>query len=287
MVMSDSLPQLEKECFVISPIGSDGSPERERSDGVLEFIIGRAAGELGLTAVRGDQLAEPGQITPQVVDHVLGARAAVADLTGLNPNVFYELAIRHTARLPVALIAERGCELPFDIAQMRTIFFDSTKLKSSDQCRQDIVSHLRRAFDGAVDSPIATSIDVRAMAGGSVAERNIAEIVTTVEYVARMQRDIAQAINDLVLDLNYTASSDPGLLEALEDAFARTSALELAPAGHLLPETVQLQAEVHELNEMLRSTLRNRRRVARRASGRPTLRPVAEGAETGVAEKPS
>src|SRR6185437_7434531 len=156
---------------VISPIGAEGSPERERSDGVLQFIIAKAAEELGLTAVRGDQLAEPGQITLQVIDHILGARAAVADLTGLNPNVFYELAVRHTARLPVALIAEKGCSLPFDIAQMRTIFFDHTDLQSADECRQAIVAHLTEALKGAVDSPIATSIDVQSLQSGSVVER--------------------------------------------------------------------------------------------------------------------
>lgn len=117
-----SLPGLEQECFFIAPIGPDGSEERNRSDGVLEFIVARAASELGLQAVRADQLAEPGQITLQVIEHVLGAKAAVADLTGRNPNVYYELAIRHTAKLPTVLICEQGEELPFDIAQMRTIF---------------------------------------------------------------------------------------------------------------------------------------------------------------------
>jgi len=189
------LPTLETECFFIAPIGSDGSPERRRSDGVLEFIVDRAAEEIGLSAVRADQISEPGQITLQVIDHVLGARAAVADLTGLNPNVFYELAIRHTARLPVALIAEKGCDLPFDMAQMRTIFFDHTDLRSADACRKEIVAQLREALDrGAVDSPITTSVDVRALQSGSVVERNVAELVTTVEEVAKTQRAMAATI---------------------------------------------------------------------------------------------
>jgi hypothetical protein len=98
--MPGEIPALEKECFFIAPIGKEGSPERNRSDGVLDFIVARAAQELELTAVRADQMGEPGQITLQVINHILGARAAVADLTGLNPNVFYELAVRHTARLP-------------------------------------------------------------------------------------------------------------------------------------------------------------------------------------------
>ena len=140
---SFDLPDLEQECFFIAPIGGEESDTRNRSDGVLEFIIQRAAEELDLVAVRGDQIGEPGQITLQVLNHSLRAKAAVADLTDLNPNVFYELAVRHTAKLPVALIVDKSCVLPFDIAQMRVIYFDHKDLRSADNCRKQIVSHLK------------------------------------------------------------------------------------------------------------------------------------------------
>jgi hypothetical protein len=183
-------PSLESECFFIAPIGKDGSPERKRSDAILRFIVARAATELGLTAVRADQISEPGQITLQVIDHVLRAKAAVADLTGSNANVYYELAIRHTAKLPVALIAEKDCVLPFDIAQMRTIFVDHTDLASADSCRESIVVQLREGLSdkAVIDSPIATSIDVRALQGGDKVERNTAELVTAVEELSKIQR---------------------------------------------------------------------------------------------------
>ena len=237
--VSGLVPSLENECFFITPIGKEGSDERKRSDGVLEFIVSRAASELDLVAVRADQIAEPGQITLQVIEHVLGARAAVADLTGLTPNVFYELAIRHTARLPTVLIAEKGCALPFDIAQMRTIFFDHTDLASADQCRKDILAQLREALqNGAVDSPIATTVDVRTMQSGSVVERNVAELVTSVEELSRMQRTIMmeldrrsmgpdaidpEALHVATMSFHRIRDAamkvpDPELLHAIEDA---------------------------------------------------------------------
>jgi hypothetical protein len=185
------MPELTNECFFIAPIGESGSDTRRRSDGVLKYIVGRAADEVGLTAVRADQLAEPGQINLQVVDHVLRAKAAVADMTGLNPNVFYEIAIRHTARLPLVLIAEKDCQLPFDIANMRTIFFDHTDLESADSCREAIVAALKPALDGGVvDSPIGTSIDLSSMSGGNAMERGIADILSTLEDLAKEQREV-------------------------------------------------------------------------------------------------
>jgi hypothetical protein len=179
------LPELENECFFIAPIGEADSLARNRSDDVLDFIVARAADEVDLQAVRGDQLAEPGQITSQVIQHVLGARAAVADLTGRNPNVYYELAIRHTARLPTVLIAEEGEQLPFDVAPMRTIFFRTNDLRSADRCRDEIVQHLRRALDGAVDSPITTSIDLQRLQAGNTVERNVAELVTGFSHLEK------------------------------------------------------------------------------------------------------
>jgi hypothetical protein len=197
-VVVSSLPTLEQECFFIAPIGKDGSEERHRSDGVLEFIVARAASELDLQAVRADQLAEPGQITLQVIEHVLGARAAVADLTGRNPNVYYELAIRHTAKLPTVLICEQGEVLPFDIAQMRTIFFSHTDLRSADRCRSEIVRQLRQALEGAVDSPVAASVDLQRLQAGNTVERNVAELVTSVSDLRKAVHAIREEVNRAV-----------------------------------------------------------------------------------------
>ncbi len=189
-----AIPSFNDECFFVTPIGEEGTETRRRSDGVLNFIVAPAAGDLGLTAVRADQIAQPGQISLQVIEHVLQARAVVADLTDLNPNVFYEMAIRHTARLPVVLIAEKGQSLPFDIAQMRTIFFDPTDLASAADCREQISAHLNEALAGAIDSPVATAVNIQALQAGDQVERSVAELVSVVEDLAKQQRGMGDEL---------------------------------------------------------------------------------------------
>jgi hypothetical protein len=155
-VMSSSASNFERECFFIAPIGEEGSQVRRRSDLVHKHIVSPAAKEIGLKAVRADELAAPGRITNQIIDHLLHARSAVADLTGRNPNVFYELGVRHMADLSVALIvAHDEPALPFDLAQMRVIRYDHTNLDSAELCRKTLVDHLRAGLEGAVDSPIS------------------------------------------------------------------------------------------------------------------------------------
>jgi hypothetical protein len=185
---TEPLPTLDKECFFIAPIGAEGSETRERSDGVMEYIVAPAASDVDLVTIRADQIAKPGQITRQVIEHVVGAKASVVDLTGANPNVYYEMAVRHTAQSPTVLIAQRGEVLPFDISQMRTIFFDPTSLKSASECRDQITQHLQEALNGEVDSPIAASVSVQRLEQGTAQERVLAQMVDGIdEILARMR----------------------------------------------------------------------------------------------------
>jgi hypothetical protein len=70
----------EKICFVIAPIGAPGSETRKRSDQVLKHIICPAAADRGYTAVRADEIPEPGIITTQVIDQIVSVPLVVADL---------------------------------------------------------------------------------------------------------------------------------------------------------------------------------------------------------------
>jgi|GEM_PF-1477730 len=129
----------KKQCFVISPIGAPDSEIRKRSDQVLKHIIKPAVESCGYEAVRADEIAKPGMITKQILKRVAEAPLIIADLTGGNPNVFYELAIRHALQKPLIQIIEKGEKLPFDIAETRTIFYDHRDLEDADVARKEIV----------------------------------------------------------------------------------------------------------------------------------------------------
>src|SRR5688572_13315379 len=89
-----------KSCFVISPIGEVGSEVRARADQILKYVIQPAVKVFGYVAIRADAMPEPGLITTQIIDRIINDDLVVADLTGKNPNVYYELALRHAIRKP-------------------------------------------------------------------------------------------------------------------------------------------------------------------------------------------
>jgi hypothetical protein len=113
-----------KKCFVISPIGDEGSEVREHADTVFEFIIKPAMKRLDVDTVRADQLLEPGKITDQMFREIFSSDLCIAILTGHNPNVFYELALAQAARRPVIVLIDKRDVIPFDVRDLRCVVYD-------------------------------------------------------------------------------------------------------------------------------------------------------------------
>ena len=118
----------QKTCFVIAPIGDHESLIRQRSDQILKHIIEPVAEKCGYEAIRADKISVPGIITTQIIEHIINDDLVIADLTGQNPNVFYELAVRHCAKKPILQIIQLGESIPFDVNPTRTIQVDHKDL---------------------------------------------------------------------------------------------------------------------------------------------------------------
>ncbi|MER6461732.1 hypothetical protein ABT278_14840 [Streptomyces sp. NPDC001228] len=160
MITSQTL-RLESEqprrCFVIGPIGDPhaphGSPEREAYEhhlGIFELVIAPACEKHGITAVRADGIAHAGDINEQICRHVVESDLVVADVSGGNPNVMYELGLRHITGKPTIHIGEAG-QLPFDIASIRTIRYQRTR------------SHLagaRKEIESALDAGLRDGFEL-------------------------------------------------------------------------------------------------------------------------------
>lgn len=113
-----------KTCFVICPIGTSDSDIRKDSNRLLKYIITPPVSKLGYTIERADEVDKPGSITQQIIDKLMNVDLVIADLTNHNPNVFYELAIRHGAQKPYIQMIKEGQTIPFDVGDLRTIKYD-------------------------------------------------------------------------------------------------------------------------------------------------------------------
>jgi hypothetical protein len=152
----------ESTCFYVTPIGEEDSEQRKHSDLFLGSIVEPALEQFQLNVVRADAIDKPGVITRQIIDYLLRSRLVIADLSFHNPNVFYELAIRHAARLPVVQLIRASDRIPFDLNQVRTIKIDTSDIYSLvpkiETYKSELGSQVRRALENpdSVDNPIST-----------------------------------------------------------------------------------------------------------------------------------
>jgi len=147
----------ERIVFVVAPLGDPNSSVKRHSDQILRYVIEPVVSEFGYKAVRPDRISRPGIITSQIIYYVINAPLVIADLTGQNPNVFYELAVRHATKKPVIQIIEKGEQVPFDVSAMRTIQVDSQDLDSVGEAKRELKRQIEALEKNPtpMDSPIS------------------------------------------------------------------------------------------------------------------------------------
>ena len=113
-------------CFVLMPFGKKTIPSGQTVDfdAVYNTLIQPGIAAADMEPLRADEEAVGGMIHKPMYERLILCDFAVADLTGANPNVFYELGLRHGIRpaTTVMLFGEKGA-LPFDVAPLRTIHY--------------------------------------------------------------------------------------------------------------------------------------------------------------------
>src|SRR5262245_10700142 len=116
-----------QECFVIMPFGQKSLPDGRSYDfdKVYRVIITRAVQEAGMRPLRADEISGSRLIHSDMFKDLRDRAVVLADLSLENPNVFYELGIRHVmSPSGTVLICRKGTTLPFDLGHQRVIFYD-------------------------------------------------------------------------------------------------------------------------------------------------------------------
>jgi hypothetical protein len=75
---------------------------------------------------RADDFFTAHEVITDVWTAIIGARIIIADCTGRNPNVFYEIGMAHVAGKPVVPITQRNADVPFDLRHIRYLLYEYT-----------------------------------------------------------------------------------------------------------------------------------------------------------------
>jgi tetratricopeptide (TPR) repeat protein len=148
-------------CFVLIPFGkkTDASGTQIDFDVVYRDLIVPAVEAAGLSPIRADEEMFGGIIHKPMYERLILCEYAVADLTTGNPNVFYELGVRHAVRpwRTVLMFAEGGSRLPFDVSGLRALPYRLSgdgRLVDGDRVVSALKERLKAAREAVADSPI-------------------------------------------------------------------------------------------------------------------------------------
>lgn len=159
------MAELEQKCLIITP---HNVKLRESLEGLMISVIEPTLVEIGFQKRNIDvthRMVEKKTISVKIITRIIEDALCIVNLTGLDPFVMYKLAFRHATSKPVVVLAEEGTNLPFELKDEQTIFYDNTilgavKLRSS---LKDILISIFHLSEYTSSNPILNLLNDQAM----------------------------------------------------------------------------------------------------------------------------
>jgi len=131
------------KAFIIIPFGSE-------FDIIFTDLIKPPLEELGYEVTRADSILDQHNILKDIIRNIAEADLIIADLTSVNPNVFYELGIAHAMLVPTVLLTQSIDDVPFDLKSYRVIVYSTTYFNA-----QELPKRLKEIADKAKNNNLS------------------------------------------------------------------------------------------------------------------------------------
>lgn len=125
-------------CFVMMPFG-------QWMDSYYREVYIPSIKEAGLEPIRADELFSTGSVIEQIWEQISRAKVLLADLTGKNANVFYELGLAHAAQKPVVFTTGNLEDVPFDLRHLRVAVYDIRDPSWGEKLKSTLTVYLKAA----------------------------------------------------------------------------------------------------------------------------------------------
>lgn len=198
-----------RKCFVVSPIGDTGSDIRKNADQLYQHIIKPVCEKCGFEAKRVDDFNTLDSITQDILDALNEYDLVIADLTGHNPNVFFEIGYRTKSQKPIIHLKRKGETLPFDVSAIRTFEYDLTDL--------DMVIATKERLEQVIMNFKYDSIKERKSSGNSFENNLIVSSLNDIQYkIDVLTEEMKKKENETIKTVIETFNAQKQQPESLE-----------------------------------------------------------------------
>lgn len=154
--LKDAPPK--KTCFVIMPLSNTHSCTKDQWSEIFEEMIKAAVEQSAFQYECYRACLDIGNIIKDILINLNRADVVIADLTDRNPNVFYELGVRHALRDATILITQNMDDVPFDLRHYALVKYDWTTKKGRAEFKETIQKVLGQVEDKHQDSNLTSPV---------------------------------------------------------------------------------------------------------------------------------
>ena len=185
----------QEDCFVIMPIGDKDDSSAQKFDEIYQYLIKVAVNEAGLTCKRADEILKPGTIILDIVEYLARSNIVIADLTGQNPNVFYEMGVRDGVKGRMILLAQSLEDVPFDLRGSRIVIYSLDSPKNIHEAKVKIINFLKELMSDTETRDTVVREYIR--------DREIDNLELTTDNGLKF---LAEEIRSIINSLNVTSA---------------------------------------------------------------------------------
>lgn len=229
-----------KDCFVIMPFSTSPSHTEEEWTEIFENFFKPAWNAFNVDCYRTK--VPRGSITKDIIEKLFSANIVFADLTDSNPNVMYELGVRHTFKKPSVMVKARGSKIPFDVNSYNVFEYIYTP-----KGLEDLKNHLRNVIGDIQKFP-------------NKADNPVWDFRSTSDFLVDYYRNIEtiHKLQAIVLELNGNLKLSGAFSDGIKDIDLSTIHLRI---GEM--EQKQLESGAREFFPSIRSDAITHLRITR------------------------
>lgn len=178
-------------CFVISPIGDEGSEIYREYKDLFDLIIVPALEIFDFEVKRGDHFISENKIDDSIIKNIQDADICICDISQPNPNVYYELGRRDETGKPILLLKKKGtAQSPVDIATRRYFEYEWEGRYSIRDAQSRIREFVRPLVEAGFESRSHSA--------------NLAEIA---DCINRLERKVDRLQSQIASPTSFTANT--------------------------------------------------------------------------------